>query len=114
MTKRSLSPEVISTNKFLSLPASAQALYFHLNLNADDDGVVDRVHAIAHFCGADINDVDTLINQGYLITLNSAKKIYVITDWLVNNAIRKDRYKPTIYGDELAKLGMHNKRYYLR
>lgn len=112
--KRSFSPDITEEDKFYSLPLTAQALYFHLGMIADDDGVVNRVHSLANYLGADINDIDTLINRGYLLKISKSKKIYVLTDWLVNNAIRKDRYKPTMYSEELAKLELHNKRYYLR
>lgn len=112
--KRSFSPSITEEIKFHNLPLTAQALYFHLGMIADDDGVVDRVHSLANYLGADINDIDALINQGYLLKISESKKIYVLTDWLINNTIRKDRYKPTMYGEELAKLGLNNKRYYLR
>lgn len=112
--KRSFSTDITEENKFYSLPLTAQALYFHLGMIADDDGVVNRVHSLANYLGADINDIDALINQGYLLKISESKKIYVLTDWLINNTIRKDRYKPTMYGEELAKLRLNNKRYYLR
>ncbi len=112
--KRSFSPSITEEIKFHNLPLTTQALYFHLGMIADDDGVVDRVHSLANYLGADINDIDALINQGYLLKISESKKIYVLTDWLINNTIRKDRYKPTIHGEELAKLGLNNKRYYLR
>lgn len=112
--KRSFSPDITEENKFYNLPLTAQALYFHLGMIADDDGVVNRVHSLSNYLGTDINDIDILINQGYLLKISESKKIYVLTDWLANNTIRKDRYKPTMYSEELAKLRLHNKRYYLR
>lgn len=112
--KRSFSPDITEEDKFYNLPLTAQAFYFHLGMIADDDGVVNRGHSLANYLGADINDIDALINQGYLLKISESKKLYVLTDWLINNTIRKDRYKPTMYGEELAKLRLHNKRYYLR
>ncbi len=112
--KRSFSPDITEENKFYNLPLTAQALYFHLGMIADDDGVVNRVHSLANYLGADINDIDALINQGYLLKISESKKLYVLTDWLINNTIRKDRYKPTMYGEELAKIGIDHRRYYLR
>ena len=35
--KRMLSIDVIESDEFCSLPASAQCLYFHLCMNADND-----------------------------------------------------------------------------
>ena len=36
--KRMLSKKVLDTDAFLDMPLSAQALYFHLVINADDEG----------------------------------------------------------------------------
>ena len=38
--KRMLSKKVLDTDAFLDMPLSAQALYFHLVINADDEGFV--------------------------------------------------------------------------
>jgi len=35
--KRMFSNEVITSDVFLDMPLSTQALYFHLNMAADDD-----------------------------------------------------------------------------
>ena len=36
--KRMFSKEITNTDRFQSMKLSAQALYFHLGINADDDG----------------------------------------------------------------------------
>lgn len=38
--KRMLSKKVLDTDAFLDMPLSAQALYFHLVINADDEGII--------------------------------------------------------------------------
>ncbi len=38
--KRMFSNQIINSDVFLDMNMSAQALYFHLNMNADDDGFV--------------------------------------------------------------------------
>ena len=38
--KRMFSIDVVDTDKFLDMPVSTQALYFHFGLRADDDGFV--------------------------------------------------------------------------
>ena len=40
--RRCVSAEVVETDAFYSMPASAQALYLHLCLLADDDGFVSN------------------------------------------------------------------------
>lgn len=39
-SKRMFSIDVIDTDKFLDMPVSTQALYFHFGMRADDDGFV--------------------------------------------------------------------------
>ena len=41
--KRMFSKDVVRTDRFLDMPLSAQALYFHLNLDADVKGFVSPV-----------------------------------------------------------------------
>ena len=36
--RRMFSLDVVATDKFIELPVSAQCLYFHLGMRADDDG----------------------------------------------------------------------------
>ena len=39
--RRMFSKRIISSARFLRMAASAQALYLHLVMNADDEGVVE-------------------------------------------------------------------------
>ena len=41
--RRMFSISLMESDEFYELSALTQALYFHLNLNADDDGIVDKV-----------------------------------------------------------------------
>ena len=38
--RRMFSLDVIDTDNFLDMPLSAQGLYFHLGMRADDDGFI--------------------------------------------------------------------------
>ena len=38
--RRMFSLDVVDTDRFLDMPSSTQALYFHLGMRADDDGFV--------------------------------------------------------------------------
>lgn len=37
--RRMFSLDVVDTDRFLDMPSSTQALYFHLGMRADDDGL---------------------------------------------------------------------------
>lgn len=39
--RRMFSARITESTRFLKMPATSQNLYFHLGLNADDDGVVE-------------------------------------------------------------------------
>ena len=93
--KRMFSKEITNTDRFQSLKISVQALYFHLGVNADDDGFIGNPLSITKCIGATTNDLKILVENGYLIPFNGG--VYLITDWFINNYIRADRRKPTIY-----------------
>ena len=40
--KRMFSAKIIESDAFLDIPATAQMLYFHVCMNADDDGFVNN------------------------------------------------------------------------
>ena len=102
--KRMFSRSEIDSDEFMGLPTSAQALYFHLGLNADDDGFVAKPRTIARSVGACESDLALLTEKGYIIEFPE-KKIIVITAWCAHNKVRSDSYKRTKYTDEFARLG---------
>lgn len=94
--------EVIEADSFCLLKASAQTLYFHLNMNADDDGFVDKWKSILRYLRIKREHLDSLIDAGYVIELDSGALL--ISDWLIHNRIRHDRYVEGQHSLELATL----------
>lgn len=94
-TKRMLSKEITESDAFLEMPTSSQALYFHLNLNADDEGFVDAPNKVARNCGANRDDLNILLIKNFIIAF--ANGVIVIVHWKIHNWIRKDRIKGTNY-----------------
>ena len=97
--KRMFSANVTETDAFYNLSAKAQALYFHLGMHADDDGFVSSP---MRSCGASKAVLNQLEAAGYIIRFNSG--VVVVTDWKINNFLRKDRHSKTIFQNELAQL----------
>ena len=97
--KRMFSVDVTETDAFYSLSAKAQALYLHLGMRADDDGFVSSP---VRSCGASKRVLDQLETAGYIIRFDSG--VVVVTDWKINNFLRKDRHSKTIFQNELAQL----------
>lgn len=100
---RMFSRLVTESDRFLDLSLSAQALYFHLGLNADDDGFVTSPRKIMRICGASGSDFAQLIDSGLVYTFEE-NGVLLIIDWLVNNQIRADRYHSTPYQREFSRL----------
>lgn len=112
--RRMFAKSIVESDAFLSLPLKSQLLYFHLAMNADDDGFVNNVKSIAKFIGCNEKCIEPLIKNKFLIFFED-KKVAVIKHWLINNYIQKDRYTPTKYHEEWLKLGINeNKGYSLK
>ncbi|MGX5165550.1 hypothetical protein ACWKST_07065 [Limosilactobacillus reuteri] len=108
--RRMFSQKVTETDKFLDMGMTAQSLYFHLGMNADDDGFVGNPKSIKRMIGASEDDLKALVEKDYLIVFDDG--VVVIKDWLVSNYVKKDRYTPTIYTDDRKLIGLDkNKRY---
>ena len=96
--RRMFSLSVVDTDRFLEMPSSTQALYFHLGMRADDDGFVAAPKSIAAICGCSVDDIRLLAMKGFVQAFETG--VLVIIDWKENNKIRKDRYTPTKFTHE--------------
>ena len=93
---------IIDSDAFLDMPLSAQALYFHLSMRADDDGFINNPKKIQRMIGASDDDCKLLIMKQFIIPFESG--IVVIKHWRIHNYIRSDRKKNTNYIEEMASL----------
>lgn len=110
--RRMFSKRVTDTDVFLDMPLSAQALYFHLNMNADDDGFVDKVKKITRSIGCRDDDLKLLIAKQFIFGFDSG--VIVISNWYIHNYIRKDRYHETLYTKEKKQLSVDESGNYLK
>lgn len=100
--RRMFSKRVVGSARFLKMPISTQCLYFHLGLNADDDGIVEAYTTIKQI-GATEDDLKVLVAKGFCTVLNEDLVTY-ITDWRENNKLRADRKIDSIYKDLLLQM----------
>jgi len=107
--KRMFSLDVVDTDRFLEMPVTAQALYFHLGMRADDDGFISSPKKILKIANCTNDDLKILFSKGYVIPFESG--VLVIVDWKLNNLIKSDRYKPTRCQDELKLLEVKDGSY---
>ena len=99
--RRMISKTVTQTHRFLRLPLEAQALYFHLIQNCDDDGVVEA-YPIIRMIGASEDNLGLLEIRNFVRHLND-EMVYFVADFHEQNTVRKDRYTPSIYKDLLEQ-----------
>ena len=108
--KRMFTKKITESDAFLDMPTSAQALYFHLNMNADDDGFVNNPKMITRIVGARNEDLKILEDRRFVLPFPSG--VIVIKHWKMNNTIQSDRYKKTSYVEELSKLDVKDNKSY--
>lgn len=101
---------IIDSDAFLDMSLSSQALYFHLSMRADDDGFLNNAKKIMRVIGANQNDYDLLIAKRFIIQFDDG--VCVIKHWRIHNYIQNDRYKPTMYQNEMAMLKIKNNKAY--
>lgn len=110
--RRMFAKKITESDAFLDMPSSTQMLYFHLSMNADDDGFVNNPKKIQRMCGASDDDFKLLVAKSFVILFESG--VIVIKHWKMHNYIQSDRYKPTDYIEEKSMLGLkQNKAYTL-
>jgi hypothetical protein len=90
---------VVNASSFLKMPLTSQALYFHLGLQADDDGIVDAF-ATTRMVGSSEDDLKILASKGYIVPLNDDMLLWIV-HFNLNNTLRADRVKPSIHREIL-------------
>ena len=88
-----MSKSIIKSDTFLDMPATTQNLYFHMLLDADDDGFINAPKSIMRMIGAKDYDMKVLTAKQFVIPFESG--VVVIKDWKIHNYIQNDRYKPS-------------------
>ena len=109
--KRMFDKTITNSDDFLELPDSSQVLYFHLSMNADDDGFVNNWKSILKMTGTKEDDLKILIAKSFIIPFESG--VIVIRHWRINNFLRKDRHIDTKFQQELAMLGINDSQEYV-
>jgi len=97
MARRMFSPNIVSSDAFIDMPISTQALYFHLGMNADDDGFVNPKR-VMRMIGISDDDLKILVSKRFVLPFENG--VVVIKHWRMNNLVRKDWYRPTVYVEQ--------------
>ena len=102
--RRMFTKKITDSDAFIEMSSAAQALYFHLNQGADDDGFNNQVQMAMWKAHASVDDLKVLLAKNYIIRFESG--VIVIKHWRMHNTLRKDRYTPTNFQEELNLLGL--------
>ena len=102
--KRMFTKKITDSDAFIEMSSATQALYFHLNQGADDDGFNNQVQMAMWKAHASVDDLKVLMAKNYIIRFESG--VIVIKHWRMHNTLRKDRYIPTNFQEELNQLGI--------
>ena len=94
--------KITDDDNFMTLSSSAQALYLHLSMCADDDGFSNQVSVCMFKAHASVQDLQALLEKRYIYQFENG--VIVIKHWRMANALRKDRYTPTVFKEELSRL----------
>lgn len=108
--RRSFTKKITESDAFMDLPLSTQCLYFHLNMNTDDDGFVNNPRRILRTIGANEDDLKLLIAKSFVLVFDSG--VIVIKHFRMHNTLRNDRYHPTSYQEEFQMLGLKDNESY--
>lgn len=102
--RRMFTKKVTDDDNFMALSSSAQALYLHLSMSADDDGFCNQVSVSMFKAHASVQDLQALLEKRYIYQFDNG--VIVIKHWRMANALRKDRYTPTAFQEELSRLDL--------
>lgn len=97
-----ISKKIVESAKFIKMPATSQNLYFHLLINADDDGIVEAF-PVLNLIRANEDDLRVLMSKGFVMLLNEDLVSYIV-DWREQNKLRADRKVDSIYKDLLIRI----------
>ena len=100
--KRMFNIKIVDSDAFLDMPLSAQALYFHLNMRADDDGFIGNPKRVKNLIGASDDDLRLLIMKRFVLIFETG--VIVIKHWRMHNTLSANRYKETTFIDEKETL----------
>lgn len=100
--KRMFNIKIVDSDAFLDMPLTAQCLYFHLNMRADDDGFVGNPKRVQRLIGASDDDMRLLIAKRFVLLFDDG--VIVIKHWRMHNTLSTNRYKETTYIDQKREL----------
>lgn len=111
-TKRMFSKDIVGSDAFQDMPDSSQLLYFHLGMEADDDGFIGNPKKISRSIGMSEDDMKILVAKRFVLLFESG--VLVIKHHRINNNWDKYNCKRTIYVEEFNQLYIKENKAYTK
>ena len=92
--RRCFSAKITEADPFKALSVSAQALYLHLCMAADDDGFINNAVSISSQMDGGVMALDELTEKRFLLRYGG---VYVVKHWRIANSLKNDRNKEPNY-----------------
>ena len=110
--KRMFSKDIVGSDAFQDMPSSSQLLYFHLGMEADDDGFIGNPKKIARSIGMADDDMKILVAKRFVLLFDSG--VLVIKHHRINNNWDKYNCKRTMYLEEFSQLFIKENKAYTK
>lgn len=98
--RRCFSVKKTQSYTFLAQSAGAQALYLAILGICDDDGIF-QINFAKRIAGRRKQDIDALIENGYIAIIDDQSNIGYVVDWHSFNDLKADRSTPSVYRQAL-------------
>ncbi|MBQ8795977.1 MAG: hypothetical protein IJZ54_06100 [Clostridia bacterium] len=108
--RRCFSIDLLESDKYLDLSLEAKALYVHLNLKSDDEGVIINPVSALRFLNTDRKFLDELIEKGFVLYFDG---LYIVAHWHLHNQISPSKRNPSLYQNKLKKLIINDEKMYV-
>lgn len=107
--RRCISSKITESDPFYALPESAQALYLHLNMQADDDGFINNAASVSTRFKGGAAALKKLVDKRFVLKFDD---VYVIKHWRISNSLKNDRLKPLSYASISQKIWVKGNKAY--
>ena len=107
--RRCISSKISESDPFYSLPESAQALYLHLNMQADDDGFINNAASVSLRFRSGAAALKKLVEKRFLLKFDD---VYVVKHWRISNSLKNDRLKPLAYASIAQRIWVNGNKAY--
>lgn len=104
------SKDIVGSDAFMDMPIGSQLLYFHLGMEADDDGFIGNPKRLMRGIGCKDDDLKVLLSKRFVLVFESG--VLVIKHHRINNNWDKHNCKRTAYLDEFSQLNIKENRSY--